>query len=401
MQTTEHSERMARRFSLTHSLTPLLARFGEYKTRASLEKDREYKKHRHEIDRLLRGFAWDLDGPAGVSAPRSPEGTVRAAAWNIERGKRFDSILGTLQNNSILQQADILFLNEVDLGMGRSQNRDVTKEIAAALQMRYVFANSHLVLSPGDCAEREHGVPNTLSLHGNALLSRYPIRYFEAFGLPEYHDKFKVVEKRLGEKRCLLAELLLPDGPLWVAVVHLDPFCSMKHRAKQLQMILQRLMQLNPTRFLIGGDFNTTTYNLQSKFHIAANLAHKLLLLGFTKTIEQYMSPETIFEKPVFKTLQKFGVEISGFNDRSKGSIYFDVTDPEIKQKTLAYVPKALWNYVETRMEPWNKVIPLRFDWFGGKGVTPTGAYVIERPVFGGQHAADHNPIAVDISIAP
>jgi endonuclease/exonuclease/phosphatase family metal-dependent hydrolase len=399
MQTTEHTQRMARRFSLTHSLTPLLAQFGEHKTRASLEKDRDYKKHRHEIDRLLRGFAWDLDGPNGAAEPHSPTGTVRAAAWNIERGKRFDSLLGTLQNNSVLRQADILLLNEVDLGMGRSQNRDVTREIASALQMRYVFANNHLVLSPGDIAELEHGVPNTLSLHGNALLSRYPIRYFEAFGLPEYHDKFRVLEKRLGEKRCLLVELLLPDGPLWVAVVHLDPFCSMKHRGKQLHMILQRLVQLNPPRFLIGGDFNTTTYNLQSSVHLGINLAHKLLRLGFTKTIEQYLTPEAIFEKPVFKTLQKFGVEITGFNDRTKGSIYFDINDPELKQKSLDYVPRALWNYVENRMHPWNGVVPLRFDWFGGKGLTPKAAYVIERPIWGGQHAADHNPIAVDISV--
>jgi endonuclease/exonuclease/phosphatase family metal-dependent hydrolase len=394
-----HPEGLTRRFSLTHSLTHLFPAMSQHKTRASLEKDRNFQKHKPEIDRLLRGFAWDFDGPRGVSAPRSPEGTLRAVAWNIERGKRFEAITHTLQNDPILQSADVLLLNEVDLGMGRSQNRDVTKELASALQMRYVFANSHLVLSPGDLGELGHNTPNTLSMHGNALLSRYPIRHFEAIALPEYHDKFKVLEKRLGEKRCLLVELLLPDGPLWVVVVHLDPFCSSAHRAKQLQMILRRLVQLNPPRFIIGGDFNTTTYNLQSALRLGANLAYKLFVLGFHKTIEQYMVPDAFFERPVFQTLQKYGVELEGFNDRSKGSIYFDTTDPEIKSKTLEYVPQFVWNYVEDRLEDSQRRVPLRFDWFGGKGVTPLGAHVVERPGLDNKPAADHNPIAVDIKV--
>src|SRR5437773_1052242 len=84
---------------------------------------------------------------------------------------------------------------------------DVARELASALGMRYVFANSHLVLAPGDSAEQDHGQENALALHGNALLSRFPIRRFEAVTLPEYQDKFHALEKRLGEKRALLADV--------------------------------------------------------------------------------------------------------------------------------------------------------------------------------------------------
>lgn len=388
---------LPRKQLLTHSLTPLLERFAGHKTRRSLAKDPLYQAALPEVERVLQGFAWDFDGPQGAGAPRSPDGVLRAVAWNIERGKRFEAILATLQNDPILQKADLLLLNEADLGMGRSQNRDVVREIASVLKMRYVFANSHLVLSPGDSAERDHNTPNTLSLHGNALLSRYPIGRFEAFGLPEYHDKFLAIEKRLGEKRALLVEVLLPEGPLWVAVVHLDPFCSMKHRGLQLRMILRRLAQLSPARLLLGGDFNTTTYNLKSGLTLTLNLAYKLMFLGWNGTIEQYLTPEKVFERPIFSALRDFGIEVDSFNDRAKGTIYFDMNDPEVKQKTLEYIPMAAWTYTERRIAPWGGSVPLRFDWFAGKGVTPTGAYVVERPKWQGMRAADHNPIAVDL----
>jgi len=40
----------------------------------------------------------------------------------------------------ILRAADIIILNEVDLGMKRTEYRDIAKELASALGMNYTFS---------------------------------------------------------------------------------------------------------------------------------------------------------------------------------------------------------------------------------------------------------------------
>jgi endonuclease/exonuclease/phosphatase family metal-dependent hydrolase len=388
---------LPRRTELTHSLGPDLQHFASIASRRDLERDGRYRALRPELDRLLCGFEWELEPPEPAPAPRHLPHFVRALAWNVERGKRFEPLLRMLTEDEALSSADLYLFNEVDIGMGRSGNRNVPRELARALGLRYVFANSHLVLSPGDSAERAHGVHNELALHGNALLSRFPVLRFESVRLPEFNDKFHVLEKRLGDKRALLCDVLLSDGPLTVAVVHLDPFASSYHRAWQLRRVLRRLRARGSTRVLLGGDLNTTTYNLGTRFGLAANLAHKFTRFGFRGTIEQYMTPEAVFERPVFDVLRAGGFLIDGFNDRSRGTIYYDVNEPELAEKTVQYVPQAMWRWLQWRLEPWGGVVPLRLDWFAGRGLTPLAATVVERPRWKGERIADHNPILVDL----
>ena len=89
---------------------------------------------------------------------------LRVASWNIERGLNFDLIrlafsdpdgfkeqalargaltperLAKIDRQLItLRDADIIILNEVDLGMKRTDYRDVAKELAHTLGMNYVF----------------------------------------------------------------------------------------------------------------------------------------------------------------------------------------------------------------------------------------------------------------------
>ncbi len=389
------------RFALVHQLEPDLPRWAQIRSRRALERDRGYRARRREVERVLAGFEWDLAEPEALAPRALGDRTARVVAWNVERGKRFAPLVGALSEEATLAAADVLMLNEVDIGMGRSENRNVPRELARALGMRYVFATSHLVLAPGDKAEREHGVPNGLSLHGNALLTRFPVRRFEAVTLPEYTDKFHALEKRLGEKRALLVELELPDGPLLCAVVHLDPFSPPKHRAAQLRRVIARIEQLGARRVLLGGDLNTNTYDLGGPLGFALNCVHKLGRFGFEGTLDQYMRPDEVFERRLFETLRRRGYATEGFNDRGRGTIYYDISDADLITKAHDYVPAPLLRWLERRLEPWGGVVPLKVDWFAGRGVTARSATVIERPTHEGQRIADHNPIVVDLALAP
>lgn len=377
---------------LRHDLGSVLDHLATIRRRRSLQRDPIYRGAREEIDRVLRGFEWDLRDSRPACRPE-----VRAVAWNIERGKRLDGVIDLLKTHPDLCDADLVLLNEVDIGMGRTKNCNVPRDIAGALGMSYVYCNLDLMLSAGDAFERSHADPNTLAMHGSALLSRLPIAGFFAVTLPEYFDKFHDGEKRLGSKRALVCEVEGPAGPICVVVPHLDPFAPPRHRARQMQIIVRAIEATGHASVLLGGDLNTNTYDLGSRPGLAFNLAHKFIRLGFDGTIRQYMTPEHIFERPTFEVMQRAGLTIDGFNDRTVGTTYFDVFDPELADWTRRYVPRPVERYLQRRLEPWGGAVPLRIDWFAGRHLAPLHATVVDRPRFDGALLSDHNPLRVDV----
>ncbi len=381
--------------ALDHGLSSdLLQRWSKASSRRALARDRSFRQRETIVDRTLAGFAWDLR----ATAARPSADHVDAVLWNIERGKRFGPLRDVLQTHPDLAGADLYLLCEADWGMGRSGNRHIPRLLAEALGLGYVFAPSHLVLSPGDLAEQSHGEPNAESLHGVTLLTRYPVRRVCGVPLPEYVDKFHVTERRLGWKRSLLCEVELPEGLTTVAVVHLDPFAPPRHRARQMRIVLRAVERFGNQRVLLGGDLNTNTYDLGSAPGLAINVVRKLAFLGFDATIEAYMIPDQTFERRTFEALRDAGLQTDGYTNPAKGTVYYDLRDPELVEKSLEYLPRPVFEWLQRRLEPWNGCVPLRIDWFAGRGLTPRAADVIERPTANGKHVADHNPVWLRLS---
>lgn len=376
---------------LEHGLRPHFEALARLRTRRALERDPLYRGLRDEIDRVLAGFEWDVRH----GAPAPTTGPFRAVAWNVERGKRFEQLMAALDDEPLIGGADLLLLTELDIGMGRSGNRNVPREIAGALGMGYVFANYHLVLAPGDSAELDTREPNTAGLHGAALFTRWPVRRVWGLGLPEYTDKFRAIEKRLGTKRALLCEVEAPDGPLVVVVVHLDPFAPPIHRARQLRTILAAVERMGVPRVLVGGDFNTNTYHLGSKIGLGVDIAHKLARFGFAGTIEQYMTPDRVFERGVFRVLAGAGYVTEGFTDPGAGTIHYDLRDPEVREKSLHYLPGFAFRWMEQKLRRWDGCVPMRVDHFAGRGLRPVRALTLPRDMPGGR-VSDHAPIVVE-----
>ena len=322
---------------------------------------------------------------------------VRVAAWNIQRGRRLDAIVRALREDERLRGADVLLLVEVDSGMARSGNRHVAGELAGALGMSHVFGVSYLVLED-DWGENPERAGNGLALAGMAVLSRAPIEAVENVDVPALRDKFSSSEKRLGKKRALVCRIA-GARPLTVAACHLDSNASPAGRARQLEAIVAagaRMAAGGP--LLVGGDLNTTTYDLAGPWPLAKNLAHKLVVTGFRRTIEHYMTPELRYERPVFEVLRAHGLSLDGFNDRAQGTLHFDLGDPYAVQKTRELVGGALTRLLAYKLRPWNGRVPARLDWFAGRGVTPVAAATVD-PGAGATAASDHAAIVVDLSL--
>ena len=112
-----------------------------------------------------------------------------------------------------------------------------------------------------------------------------------------------------------------PLGALAVAVVHLDSGTSPARRALQLGDLLGKLRQRGHGECaVVGGDFNTTTYDLQTVPRLPWNLVRKLVRGGFAHAIHHYLELYLLYEKPIFDQLERFGFDHQPFNAPGVGT---------------------------------------------------------------------------------
>lgn len=384
----------SRLLPLHHELSVHYEALRAIRSRRELQRSPLYAQIRSELDRVLCGVE---RGEQKSPRPPAHSDRLRVVAWNIQRGRRLSELQQALREEPTLRDADVVLLSEVDCGMGRSGNRNVARELAAGLGMHYAFAVSYLVLGD-DFLENPEGTPNTLALAGAAVLSRWPLGQVINVNLPELRDKFSSRrEKRLGNKRALLAEVRLPEGPLWCAGCHLDSNASPAQRAQQLEALLRQTEALGLERVILGGDWNTTTYDASGPLPLMRDLLHKLLFTGFVATVNGYMTPEHSYEQPVFAALHRHGFATARFNDRARGTYTYDVMSPYAVAKLQSKVGRLLTRWLQRRLRPWNGVVPARLDWFAGRGVSPIAAAVIDARDAEAVPLSDHAAISVDL----
>src|SRR5262245_30540411 len=243
--------------------------------------------------------------------------TLRVAFWNIERGLELDDVqlfvsdkdhfmakVGeereqarqsgkrirnvdlqkTLQDVEILNAADIWILNEVDWGVKRTQYREVVRELAHTLNMNWAYGVEFLEVDPKqlgtdrfDDGESEQARQQLLeefkvdkdrirALHGNAVLSRYPIQSARLIPFTVGYDWFKESkirplekgkrkaavligedlsrEVRRGQRNALYVDLDVPGAVgdrITVISTHLENRAKPKVRRQQMEQLLKQI----------------------------------------------------------------------------------------------------------------------------------------------------------------
>jgi endonuclease/exonuclease/phosphatase family metal-dependent hydrolase len=259
--------------------------------------------------------------------------TLRIAFWNIERGLELDYIQLFLTDKDrfmaeaaeqrkkaqesgkrvrqvdmeripreieTLKAADVWILNEVDWGVKRTQYREVVRELAETLHMNWAYGvefvevdSKQLGTDTFDDHEPEQARQELLeefkvdkdkvrALHGNAVLSRYPIRSARLVPFTVGYDWFKESnirtleqakrkaailigedlqkEVRRGQRTTLFVDLDVPDAPgqrVTVAATHLENRTKPKIRRQQMEQLLKEIHDI-PNPIVIAGDLNTT-----------------------------------------------------------------------------------------------------------------------------------------------
>ena len=270
--------------------------------------------------------------PQAIELPRLGP-SLRVALWNIERGLELDYIELFLKDKDAfmakvqaerkeakenkkgvravdlekipeeietLKSADVWILNEVDWGVKRTEYREVVRELGKALNMNWAYGVEFLEIDPkqlgtdtfddGETKEEQQQLQEVFAvdkdrlraLHGNAVLSRYPIRSARLVPLTVGYDWFKeskirplekgkrkaatligedlLREVRRGGRTTLYVDLDVPEAPghrVTIASTHLENRAKPKIRRQQIEELLNEVRDTtNPV--IIGGDMNST-----------------------------------------------------------------------------------------------------------------------------------------------
>lgn len=368
---------------LDHDLNRHFPQLLKFESTPEMEASALYRQIRPEVERILNAVVCeDLSEPAKVATgipndvsknrvttvPGSDK--ITALAWNIERGCIFEGIIDALKNHNDLNNKDLLLLTELDYGMARSGNRFVAREIAKELKLNYAFAPVYIALQKGSGVESEMEGENTRSIHGLAMFSRFPIKYAHAIDLPNGKDKMWGKEKRLGYLRALVADIEHPAGEFRAVTIHLDAHCSRAHRHLQMKIILDHLDTLSPLPTLLGGDWNTTTFNAQSSRRAILGYWRRVMM-GVKKVVKNhYPHPDRYFEKRLFNELESRGFEYKTLNELGAGTIHYDVSSIEKNTNLRDWVPEWCFPFIFWAANRVGGRVSGRLDWFAGKGIT-------------------------------
>ena len=127
---------------LDHRLNEFFPELLKLDSTKEMEKAALYREIKPEVERILNAVFVENFAPQAFEKTD----TVRALAWNIERGNRFEGIIEALKNHPQLKDRDVLLLTELDYGMARSGNRFVARELARHLKLNYAFAAAFIAL---------------------------------------------------------------------------------------------------------------------------------------------------------------------------------------------------------------------------------------------------------------
>jgi endonuclease/exonuclease/phosphatase family metal-dependent hydrolase len=261
---------------------------------------------------------------------------LRVAFWNIERGLEIDNIKLMLTDKEkfmakvteerkhakqsgkrvrevnlqkipdeieTLKAADIWILNEVDWGVKRTDYREIVRELAETLHMNWAYGVEFLEIDSkqlgtdtfeevGNEKDRQQLLnefkvdkDRIRALHGNAVLSRYPIRAARLVPLSGGYDWFKEdkirpLEKgkrkaailvgedlqrevRRGQRTNLLVDLDVqpaPGGVVTIAATHLENRTKPSTRRRQLEELLAQIREISHP-LVLAGDMNTSGSN--------------------------------------------------------------------------------------------------------------------------------------------
>lgn len=378
--------------NLTHDLTPFFPEFARFNSTRDLESSSLFQELRPKIESVLESYEKGCFAPTHASKE-----AYRAVAWNIERGRHYSGVRTILAEHPEIANADLFLITECDLGMARSGNLYVARNLAEDLKLNYFFAPSYINLSKGCGHEVEYDGDNTLGIHGSTIFSRYPMSNYKTIRLPGGKDKMKGNEKRIGSQRALVVDVHLGNQTITAACIHLDAHSSQQRRAEQIRCVLDVINESKTNHpVLIGGDWNTSTYNSSRTVHAVIGFWIRVAIGVDNMIRNHYPYPDRYWEKELFEMIENYGYDYKSANVEGVGTLAYDIKDFEQERNLRDWIPNWCFRFIEWSLRNHNGRLQFKLDWFAGRTLKTFNPQVIENVVVDGKRASDHFVISTD-----
>lgn len=383
---------------LTHDLGPDMPKIAKLDSLKAFQESQIFPALNRRIEAVTYGYEYGCYVDSHwLTGPLASKPFYRAILWNLDHGTHFSGILEMLRNRALVSGADIYFFPVVDVGMARSGNRNVVRNLAMELGYNYFFATSFVnVVSSGDGK-------NQLGIEGHAIMTRFPLSNLRVVPLENATDPLKSSDKRLGCEKALLADITTPHGRVTVVCLNFEFQSSQKQRFENVKFLMKKMREEERDMpVLLAGDFKTTNYNGKSPFWFFMSLVNKVFR-GYDYIISDHHSqPEKYFERKLFEYLKKSGFDYESFNEIGKACLHLPVTE---FVKLYPIFPKAA-EWVERTMKKHSDVLQLKSDWFlGNSGVRVSDLHQTERPkvinhlYHEGRSVSPHDPVLLDFEL--
>ena len=171
---------------------------------------------------------------------------MRIATFNIQHGRGADGLVDVdrLARTVADIGADLLVLEEVDVGLARSGRADLAAAVARASGLEMVFGLAHRVGWRGR--------------YGNALLAAGPITDVDVIKLPRV--------RRSERRSAILAMVDVGGGRVAVAATHLA--IHPEEAGRQLATVAEALAHRPAPRVLLG-DLNLRSWDVEPRVRAA------------------------------------------------------------------------------------------------------------------------------------
>ena len=330
------------------------------------------------------------DGPP----PARDAGRLRVVHWNLEHGNRFEAIAAGLTGHPQLAHADLVSLNEVDLGMARSGNLDVAAELGARLGMHVAWAAMFLESTRGRDDDEITAVPedNRESLFGLALLSRWPFASVRLVPLPGPEALLFNRERMAGRFVALACDIAHPSRPYTAVTVHLEVHRTRAHRATQMRLLLGALAGVRRP-LVLAGDFNSHTFD-RGRRRGTLRAAWAFLAQPSPSLTRRLTRPDRGPHREwLFDELHKAGLAWEAYSDGAPTlSLRFS------RLGEVQAMPNSVRRLASRSMEWAERRAQLRLDWIAARGFrNDAGSGHTVTGLDGPGLASDHAPIVAEL----
>jgi endonuclease/exonuclease/phosphatase family metal-dependent hydrolase len=293
--------------------------------------------------------------PMALNRPAvAARSALKVVVLNAAGGANLDAIVACLTRPP-LADVGTLLLCEASWRMPRHRLVEFAPALAAALKMSFAFLPSF---------GRARGDGEFRAL-GNAILCAQPLDHFHAIPLPKPPNRIKR-GLHVGIHQGLLASINVDGRRVSLGVVHLERVWDPAGRSLQMECFLSGIGNEEPV--IIGGDFNTTTVDMDRRWGILR------ACVAMALRPRRFRRPEP--HEPLFDRMKEHGFSIEGAN-----------------------VPGAP-TFTFSRLVPpqWRP----KLDWIASRGIKPmngSAAVVPARTAIFGRRVSDHDFVLCEFRV--